>query len=617
MNFVTKTLTDSEIFFNKLKIQPNKGQKSSITHSESVRALSVAGSGKTTAITIRAAYKQFVEGLDAKEIIILTFSRPGRESIETKYKEIQTLYGLADLNNIYTFHAFFKRQLEYKGNKLNLLTDSKLGLYYKEMKIIISDILGKYAQQHLEAFETIRGFQLNAMLDSVVDIQAFIDSKFTLKEYEAILQGYEAFKKENNITDFNDLQVNFLKLLQTDESYRQELQDRFQVWILDEVQDTSRLQYEIIRTILPSDTKKLSVYGDDDQNIYEWRGTDNKIILEMPKYYKRMKTFYLDKNYRCSQSVVNAAKKSIGNNKVREDKQMEGVHTNGKLEIVSFESLTEQTEAIFNSITKWDSLGRPGSYGVLAPVNNDLLILGHKLLLSGMQFNYYGKSSLVTSYPVKVIEMFLKILRVPTNRDLIEKWDFILVSKKERMKGRLQDRVAGLQPFFEVLDARTKVGRELVSNYRESHIELLTLNHDIKKILLRFKDHLIEVLRFDATRVAILNYYIDQLPDDLNYDFFMMTLEQQRKVMYEKDLNVHLDLRTIHSSKGLEFDHLKLLNFTEGNIPYIRGQSLKDDLTSQYVEEQRRLFYVALTRGKGNVEICFNKRRPSRFLAEV
>lgn len=512
----------------------NKNQKLAVESSDKyLCVLAGPGTGKTLTITAKIIHL-LKEGLNPKEIAALTFTQ--KAAIEMRERVIKFLHKKEDLPFIGTFHLLCIKLLrEFSSDRerhFQLCTRSR-------QKEIISSITEKNADKIIDKISKFKNKTL-----------AFDDK--TIPIYEK----YEKKKKELNLLDFDDLLIKTLEMLN-----KKEIPPLFNQLIVDEFQDINKIQYEIIKRLL-KETGCLSVFGDPDQAIYSFRGSEIELFLNLPADFNSLMLLNLSFNYRSQANIINASNKFITANTKRFSKKIAPTKPSTyPLTLIEVEDEYEEARTILNEIKK-----RIGA--------TDFTDLYKNKEETNYSYNSFAVLTR-TNIQLKIIKELLlnEGIVVKTIKRDADKWIDSFIKKLSELltKEKISKKLLETIPLYDFLEDSGIL--EVLEDY-ESFI--------IKNIAKTYKKGtLIEQLQAFRDEISGLTA-LDLFPENLNA----------------------VSLLTLHGSKGLEFPVVFIAGFEEGLIPY----TLSSDWN---IEEERRLFYVGMTRAMDELIIIHTR---SRFL---
>ena len=625
----------------------NKTQKAAVEAIDGpVLIFAGAGSGKTRVLTHKLYYL-VNEGLfKPEEILAVTFTNKAAK--EMKERVIKLLKANELDLSMGTFHSICARILREDIEVLGFsrhfaIYDVKdqldlIKVLFEEFEISKTLITPNQLRNQISLFK-------NKMMDAaVVDRKARTILEKTVSK---IYIEYQKNLKLNDALDFDDLLTFPLEIFERKPSVLKKYQKRWKYILVDEYQDTNRAQFQFL-TNLAKAHENICVVGDDDQSIYGWRGADVSNILDFEKTFSTCRVFTLEKNYRSTQEILNAATAVVMNNDKRANKNL--VAANGSGETLGLiETIDEQEEAsaIVSSIEKEIKLNKRtfNKFSVLYRTNAQSRALEESFIRQGIPYNIIGS---VRFYERKEVKNVLAYLRLIVNlKDTISLRRIINFPARgigaKTIDKCVQQSEKDKIEFIDVLknpnkmDIRGKQADALFKFYN-----IIIKYHDLRKKLSAS-----ELARSLVEEVGILSHFKESKEPDAKDRFdnvaelltsieefsvrnpkaelstFLEDVSLQTDIDHWNDSDNRVTLMTIHSSKGLEFPVVFIAGMDEGLFPLFRSLDDKSEL-----EEERRLFYVALTRAEQKVYLLYatNRRRmgtetvnglPSRFINEI
>jgi DNA helicase-2/ATP-dependent DNA helicase PcrA len=605
-----------------------------------------AGSGKTRVLTHKLYYL-VNEGLfKPEEILAVTFTnKAAKEMKERVLKLLKT----RDLDlSMGTFHSICARILR---EDIDVLGFSKYFAIYdvKDQLDLIKVLFERFEiSKNLITPNKLRN-QISLFKNKMMEPREIESKARTIleKTIAKIYKEYQKNLKLNDALDFDDLLTFPLEIFKKKPSVLKKYQKRWKYILVDEYQDTNRAQFQFL-TSLANAHENICVVGDDDQSIYGWRGADVSNILDFEKTFSSCKVFKLEKNYRSTQEILNAATAVVMNNDKRASKNL--VAANGSGEMLGLlETIDEQEEAsaIVSSIEKEIKLNKRtfNNFSVLYRTNAQSRALEESFIRQGIPYNIIGSVRFYERKEVKNVLAYLRfvvnlkdtislrrIINFPARgigaktidkcvqqaeKDKIEFIDVLKNPKDMEIRGKQAD---ALFKFYNIIikyhDLRKKLSASELARSLVEEIGILSHFKDSKEP--EAKD------RFD--NVAELLTSIEEFSarnPDAELSEFLEGVSLQTDIDNWNDTDNRVTLMTIHSSKGLEFPVVFIAGMDEGLFPLFRSLDDKSEL-----EEERRLFYVALTRAEEKVYLLYatNRRRmgaetvnglPSRFINEI
>ncbi len=604
----------------------NQSQLAAIRHNTGpMMVLAGPGSGKTLVITRRV--QELIEhyGVNPANILVITFTKAAAEEMKERFFKL-TGHKTPGVS-FGTFHSVFFTILKYAYgyNASNIIREEQRYSFIKEiihnMSLEAPDEK-EFSEEILSEISLVKGERLN--LEHYYSVNCSEDN------FKKIYQSYESKLAASNLIDFDDMLVLCLELLTQRPDILTLWQNKFQYILIDEFQDINKVQYDVIR-LLAGQLNNLFIVGDDDQAIYRFRGAKPEIMLNFEKDYPDCKRIELRYNYRCGSKIVQCASALIKNNNKRYDKEIKSATgKGGEVAIRSFENLKTQNLSVVGEILKYNQEGIPYSQiAVLFRTNIQPRALVEKMMEYNIPFHmrdripnlyeHWIAQDIIAYIKLAAGEMerrhFLQIANRPNryiSRECMKEQqiDFLMLRKFYGDKDWMLDRIDKLEydlnlirnmnPYGAVTYIRRGVGYE---EFTADYARLRNLK----------SEELIEIL--------------DELAESAkNYDTFdswfrhMDEYKEELKVKAREARENNTDmvtLATMHSSKGLEYKVVFIIDANESITPY-RKAVLEADM-----EEERRLFYVAATRAMDYLHIYSSKERYnkeltiSRFVGEM
>lgn len=587
--------------------------------------LAVPGAGKTTMILHRT--KKLIDmGIDPKNILTITFSKAQAIDIQNRFSLLDSI------NKPYfsTIHAFcysIIRDYANKNGRVYNLIDSNISKKYEILRGIYTKVNNEYpTEEKIETAISEVGYCKNMM----IGIRSFAKSKrCETPNFERFFNAYEKFKNEKNLIDFDDMITKSYEILREDASIRKKYRDRFKYIQLDEGQDTSKSQFMVLKLIASPDNN-LFVVADDDQSIYGFRGASPKELFKLKEDYKDIKTFYMEDNFRSTKNIVNISNIFIEQNKNRFEKTL--VTDNpfeNPVNIIKVKEPKDQYKIIEDEIKK-------DGKDIAVLYRNNLSSIGLVEYFERKNYSFNIKDKKTKFFSHFITRDILNILEFSkdlSNIDLYEKFYFKLIGyiskrhigylKKHRGKNifNILKGYPGLPPYYHkninsLLVGFKKIARSDVYtaiNYIDKEMGYGEYLKDNAKRLRETEHSLNEYL-----------YYLKLIAKNAkSYELFVGRLKELEYILKKpKDSDTNITFSTIHSAKGLEFSRVFVVDLYEGTLPSsssIDALGEDDDL----FEEERRIFYVAMTRAKEELYLMYshytngNKNEISSFLSDL
>lgn len=573
--------------------------------------LAVPGAGKTTMLLERI--NNLSKKIPQNKILTLTFSR-------TQAIDMKNRFG-SDDTNIMTIHAFcyliIRNYLKKYHKELRLLESTDAYNKYDLVRRIYQDINNKkISREDVLTFFTETSYMKNAMLD-----EAYLQ-QVRIKNIEKVYEVYENFKKSNNYIDFDDMQTIALRLLDENPRLLKSIQKKYQYFQLDEGQDTSLLQFEILNRIVGLNNNFM-VVADDDQSIYSFRAANPDYLLNFKDYYPEAEIIIMNENHRSSKNIAKLAGDFIKDNNFRYEKDLISNKSDGeKIIIKTIKDAYDQ----YNFIKKNIDLSK--SNAILFRNNISAINLVTFLLEDGIDFAI--NDDFLDFFKSQIIDDFFDIIKFSDNFSNVETFENIYYKIRTFLKKTEIEKLS-TKPinqdifdfFYEILDYDRQNSLYDIEK-KLSHIRKLPLSRKISYIYkyLGYKEYSSlkankfaeEVINKDLFVESLINFTKD-LETIEDFDRKILNLKKKIRLMPPSNLI----LQTIHRSKGLEYDKVFVIDMNKNEFPIIDYE--KDSKAS--LEEERRVFYVAMTRARENLFILSTKKRnnkktlPSEFFTRV
>jgi len=639
--------------------QLNEAQRAPVVQKDGAMiVIAGAGSGKTRVLTVRIANLMY-QGVDAFNILALTFTNKAAREMK---KRIGEIVGASEAKNLWmgTFHSVFAKILRSEADKLGYpsnftIYDSQdslrcLGGIIKEMQLDKDvykpkQILGRISQ-YKNSLITVRAYFNNPELQEA-------DAMSKKPRMGEIYNNYVERCFKSGAMDFDDLLLKTNELLNRFPDVLAKYQDRFRYILVDEYQDTNHSQYLIVKA-LSDRFQNICVVGDDAQSIYAFRGANINNILNFQKDYEGVKMYRLEQNYRSSKNIVEAANNVIDKNKTKLDKIVWTANSDGP-KIKVHRSVTDGEEGRFVAGTIFEQKMQnqlPNSnFAILYRTNAQSRAMEDALRKRDIPYRIYGGLSFYQRKEIKDVLSYLRLVINPKDEEalvrvinypargigdttvekltvaanhykrsifeVMEHIDKIDLKLNSGTKTKLQDFVTMIKSFqvineqqdaFVLTDHVTKKTGLVQELKKDGTPEGIARIENIEELLNGIKDFTEGQKEIDGARGALAEFLEDvALATDLDKD----TGDDDR-----------VALMTIHLAKGLEFPHVFVVGMEEDLFPSAMSMNTRSEL-----EEERRLFYVALTRAEHQAYLTYAQSRyrwgklvdsePSRFIEEI
>lgn len=617
----------------------NISQKEAALHKDGpLLIVAGAGAGKTKTITHRIV-NLIKEGVNPSNILAVTFTnKAAKEMREKILNEInKNNLGQNTVPFISTFHSLgvyiIKENAHLVGVTKNftILDDSDTNTIIKEALKEAEIDPKQYEPKRIKGIISREKGKFTKMEEYITNAEDYL-SRIVAR----IWKIYEEKKAKENALDFDDLLIKATRLLKENKEVREYYQQKWNYVHIDEYQDTNEAQY-IMSKLLSENHKNICVVGDADQNIYSWRGANLKNILNFEKDYPDAKIILLEENYRSTKNILEAANEVIKKNKYRPDKNLFTENKIGE-KIVLCEALEETEEADFiaNKILEIvDNKNTWSQIAVLYRANFQSRVLEEAMLRYNIPYQVLG----IKFFERKEIKDTLSYLRAALNPESLSDIKRIInfpargigkttlakifANERESLPVKMQIKINN---FYELL---LQIKEKIETSNATEAIKFVIKKSGIEEELLTGGEEELERLA-NIKELATLALKYDNLENGLGIEKLIedaSLASDQDSIMINEDKKEKINavkLMTVHASKGLEFDYVFITGLEDGLFPNRRaGESKK----AEDAEEERRLFYVALTRAREklflsytNFRTIFGSRQinaPSEFIADI
>lgn len=619
MSVISKEISDTEKI-NLEKINPE--QKKAIEHIDGpMMVIAGPGSGKTFVITRRIRYL-IEHGIPPEEILVITFTRAAALEMEERFEGYT---GESSDVTFGTFHAVYFHILKqsYDLDHTNIISA-------KEKKEYLKNVLSAHPEvvpdEEMLDYLLSEFSRLKNDGKDPEDLNS-LDSLVEKEDFKNIFHEYSSLLKEEKKLDFDDMVAYTKELFEKRPDILDIWRERYRYILIDEFQDINPMQYEVIK-LLTEPLRNIFIVGDDDQSIYGFRGSCPKLMLDFPSEYPELKMVCLKNNYRSTKGIVNDAVKLIAHNKNRYEKKLEAGRT-GENDVIRLEFATKEEEcsAVTGLIKKASGFMDYSDIAVIVRTNRQASVFAAKL--SALKI------------PYKMREKTVSIFSTPAGRDIRAMLSF---ASGKRCRS----------DFLKFMNRPVRyIKRSDVPDSNDISLEKMAVSPGIST----YSRRNIKKLAYDLKKISILPPFaaVNYIRKAMGYESFLIKEGKNKGIsrdeviaelddlaqsaapmdsfkqwnewieLYEDELKNAVsdrekdgvNLITMHSSKGLEYRMVILPDLLEGVIPQKKADK-QDEL-----EEERRVFYVAVTRAKEKLVLCTLKKdtekriKPSRFLKEL
>lgn len=596
----------------------NPSQVQAVVHKDGpCMVLACPGSGKTLTITKRIEYLIGKHHVSPEEILVITFTKAA--SVEMKERFVRLCGQKAGPVTFGTFHGIYYGILKwaYRMNASNILSE-------EQKYQLLKQVIGRMEIDIDDEKDFLQGIagEIGNIKNNQIPLAEYESLNCSEEVFREIFEQYEKERKRLKKIDFDDMLVLVYELFKKRPDILSMWQRKFRYILIDEFQDINQVQYDVIR-MLAAPENNLFIVGDDDQSIYRFRGARPDIMLGFKKDYPDTKEILLDVNYRSTKAIVNGAARVIRHNVNRYPKQI--ITTNEQGETVHIQEVRhpiEESKYVVSQIQEAKKRGIPSSeIAVLFRTNVEARALAETFMEYNMPFRmkecmpnlyeHFIAQDLITYLKMALGDRsrksFLAIMNRPNRyigRDSVEGTTISFESLRKFYcdKDWMLDRIDQLEVDFRILKNMAPYG---AIQYIRKHIgydEFLKEYAAFRKINM---EDLKEVLREIEERAKAFRTIEEWFTHIEEYSEELKRQSQQKETDPEA-----ITFMTMHGSKGLEFDLVFIIGANETITPYKKAE------TKEEVEEERRMFYVAMTRARKKLIISYTKERNGKSMAQ-
>ena len=606
----------------------NHAQTEAVAHNKGpCMVLAGPGSGKTLTIAKRIEYLIMKHKVRPEEILVITFTKYAAWEMKNRTRSIcgPSSYAVT----FGTFHGIYYGILKwaYRLNQSNLLSDEEK---YRILREILPGIDWDQEPEADEEKDYLQelAIEIGNVKNNCMDIEEYEPVKYTTEKFRKLYRTYEETKKKYRKIDFEDMLIQCRDLFMKRPDILKKWQEKFQYILVDEFQDVNQAQYDVVR-MLAAPQDNLFVVGDDDQSVYGFRGAKPGIMMEFMKDYPKARQILLDVNYRSSGYIVKGALRVIGNNKIRFEKKIEAFRKPDEtVHVQEVKDPVQEAEYVLERIREYREKGV--SYtemAVLYRTNVDARAMSE--LMTEYQIPFVMKEHLNNIYEHFIAldmisylrlsqgeydrKYFLQIANRPNRyltRESMKTGNVSYESLRRyyRDKDWMVDRIDQLEWDMKMICDKTPYAAIQYIRKRMGYDEFLKEYAAYRKISSEDLFALLEEIWQNSKGYGTIKEWFEHI------ESYGKMLKEQNKKNGEKEGVI---LMTMHAAKGLEFDTVFVIEANEGSCPY------KKATADEEIEEERRLFYVAMTRAKRKLVISYVKEKngkdllPSRFVSEL
>ncbi len=603
-----------------VKPKLNQNQEKAVTMDLGpAMVLAGPGSGKTTVVLERIRHLIFEKHINPKEILVITFTKSA--AIEMKERAVSVIKNSINVPFFGTFHSYFYTVLK-QSNRFRNYTILTIKEKYQTLESLLNIHFPNYRISQNLLSDLLKCF---SKYKNDMDITKDMESLgFSEADFSCLIETYDYFNREKFKMDFDDILLYSLELFNADKTFLKKVKGGVRYILVDEFQDVNKVQYELIR-LLSGNAGNVFVVGDDDQSIYRFRGAGEENLRRFATDFTDVKKITLDVNYRCPKAIVDTALMLIQNNKQRFFKEIHSAKSGyGRVFCQGFEN-KEKERAFVVDILK--SHNKSGKTALLCRTNSQLGSFAE--LLKRDKVPFVMKEKVVNFYELPCIRPVVGYLMFATGLDRSRKRLFSFLNQPARYIKR--------EYFADWNEKYSRLGDVLMENagtdtmHKKLQSDLEKLRGFTPKMAVNY---ILKVMGYESfklqecrTEKEVMHLkevftelkeragMFENLREWMEIILWQENREEQEKYCETKE-NTNLYLYTFHGAKGLEFDTVVIPHLNEGSVPYGK------ELSEEELEEERRMFYVALTRSSGSVYVTYTENESkkdtvSRFIKEA
>ena len=588
-------------------INYSSNQKKAIEYGAGpLMVLAGPGSGKTFVITHRIKYLIEGSGINPAHILVVTFSRAAAKEMKDRFEKLQ---GKSHVT-FGTFHSVFFSILKtaYGFSAEQIASDELRYTLIKEL-IKKNEIVN-------EDINTLSGNLLNEIAlikQDNINIKNYYSNSIASDTFKKLYKEYEVELETRNKLDFEDMLSLTYELLSERKDILTAVQNRYQYILVDEFQDINFLQYNIIK-LMAGKNQNITVVGDDDQSIYRFRGARPEIMLGFERDFRNVSKVFLDINFRSTTQIVDASTKLISFNSKRFPKTFKANNGSGApVSVIEFKNPFAEVNSIIKDIKEYIKAEQDiNNIAVLYRTNLSPRLLIERMMKNNIPFTI--RDSIPNLFEHWVSKDIISYIKLAIN--LGNKNDLLRISNKPNRyisRDSLSSSKANIETLFDYYDDKSYMIKRII----ELREHLITIKNLKPATALRYirnvvgydeyieeycdmngieSDDCYTVLGDLENSASEFNTFSDWF---VHMEEYKEELIEARKKSNEDDIGVRL--MTFHSSKGLEFDIVYIIDVNEGSVPYKKAKGADE------IEEERRMFYVAMTRARHKLFICYCK----------
>ena len=604
-------------------INYSSNQKKAIEHGAGpLMVLAGPGSGKTFVITHRIKYLIEGLGINPAHILVVTFSRAAAKEMKDRFERLYN----KSLVTFGTFHSVFFSLLKtaYGFTSEQIASDE---LRYS----LIKDLIKKNSIMN-EDINNLSGNLLNEIAlikQDNINIKNYYSNSIASDVFKKLYREYEAELEVRNKLDFEDMLSLTYELLNGRKDILEAIQNRYRYILVDEFQDINFLQYNIIKLMAGKD-QNITVVGDDDQSIYRFRGARPEIMFGFERDFRNVSKVFLDINFRSSTQIVDASTKLISFNSKRFPKTFTAKNGSGApVSVIEFKNPFSEVNTIVNDIREYIKANQDiNNIAVLYRTNLSPRLLIERMMKNNIPFTI--RDAIPNLFEHWVSKDIISYIKLALNMG--NKTDLLRISNKPNRyisRDSLSSSKANIETLFDYYEDKSYMIKRIIE-LREHLRNIKNLKPSTALRYIRtvvgYDEYIEEYCDMNGIEsddcYTILGDLENSASEYNTFNDWFVHMEEYKKELIEsrKKSNENdngVRLMTFHSSKGLEFDIVYIIDVNEGSVPYKKAKGVDE------IEEERRMFYVAMTRARQKLFICYCKENfgksigKSEFIIEL
>jgi len=609
-----------------LNLNPNQQQAANHLHGP-MMVLAGPGSGKTAVITARAAGLIHTHNIDPRRFLVITYSKAAATEMQRRNSQLPESMGKA--SPVFgTFHSVFFRML--RGSRdYNLDQIMQEG----ERRTAVRGFLSQLGYDLEDEFLSAVLGEMSLVKNELHDLAYYHSASIGAEDFRRIIEMYESSKSDKNKIDFDDMLVMTFQMFKNEPTQLARWRNAYQYIMIDEFQDINRVQYETVK-LLAAPANHLFIVGDDDQSIYKFRGSRPEFLLHFPKDYPQVASVTIDTNYRSTNQIIDYANNVITKNKLRYDKKITGTGREGsKPLILVAEDQNQEAAKIAQRIRdQWKKGADLDSIAIIYRLNLQARAFADAFMNANIP--YRNRDEMPIMYDHWIAADFFAYLRLALRLYRKQKTGYDadaerIINKPYRFVGKafLQGIKQSNSDLFMTYHKDPTLHAASKTRIEELKADLISVAKRDTSAAIRYirvgigyNDHILDHSAYRKLNPAGLIEIADELQEAAKgfKDPEAFLAHAKAAIAAAKDRDTErgpaCTLTTLHSAKGLEFDRVYIAGAVEDVLPYVRSKTEAD------IEEERRLFYVGVTRARHELYISTIKTRyekkvePSRFL---